>query len=237
MRRENREPLLEGRDEHDHHPRTRLGAVLLVEGQRRLVAMVPVGNEELRRREVRSLAHPPKAVVRLRPVDLDLGRAVGQLYGRAIVEQEDRLQLRPRGAEQPQSLLLRPGMRPLVREHDGAFVRLERERDDEAVARAADAVRPDVRLRERPCAVLQLAYEHAGLAPGCEVRDGLRVRVGKRQVDDVVGAAREVLAPLLLRDHVVGRRDEVVQRQRVALGAKRADLGHVPTIASASVGP
>ena len=48
VRREDRQALLAGRDDHREQPRRRLGAVLLVEGERRLVAVMPVGDQQLR---------------------------------------------------------------------------------------------------------------------------------------------------------------------------------------------
>src|SRR3954453_14296130 len=53
-------------------------------------------------------------------------------------------------------------------------------------------------------------------------------------MDDVVGAAGEILGALLLRDHVVRRRHD--RRQigpRVAKRAERADVGHATTIIGA----
>src|SRR6266487_125168 len=47
VRREDLEPLLARRDEDDHHPGARLGAVLLVEGERRLVTVMAVGDQQL----------------------------------------------------------------------------------------------------------------------------------------------------------------------------------------------
>ena len=52
VRREDRQPLLVGRDDHDEQPRRRLGAVLLVERERGLVAVVAVGDQQLRVRQL-----------------------------------------------------------------------------------------------------------------------------------------------------------------------------------------
>src|SRR5205823_7948168 len=82
----------------------------------------------------------------------------------------------------------------------------------EALARARDAVRADVLLREPPVRRLRVLGERAGLAPGGEVAGGLLLGVGKREVDDVVRAAREVVGALAVGDHVVRRRDERGER-------------------------
>src|SRR5262245_43151912 len=91
MRREDRESLLPGRDDYREQP-------FLAGGERRLVAVVPVGDEELRVPELlrQCLAElgvePPEAVsatleIRLaEPVDID----------RAVPEKEKRLELRAR---------------------------------------------------------------------------------------------------------------------------------------------
>src|SRR4051794_29665486 len=123
MRREDRQPLLLGRDDHCEKP-------LLAGRKRRLVTVVPVGDKKLRVRELlhQRLAElgvePPEAVaaaleIRLaEPVDVD----------RAVPEEEERLKLRPRRAEQAEAPLLRPGMRELVRQDDAVFVRLDAKR-------------------------------------------------------------------------------------------------------------
>src|SRR5262249_51813589 len=47
VRREDRQPFLVGWNDHDHHPRARVGAVLLVEGECGLVAVVAVRDQKL----------------------------------------------------------------------------------------------------------------------------------------------------------------------------------------------
>src|SRR5204862_5854197 len=73
-----RQPLLPRRHQHDHHPGARLGAVLLVERKRRLVAMVTVGDEQLGAREAPAgvVFEPPEPVapagqIGLSPRELD----------------------------------------------------------------------------------------------------------------------------------------------------------------------
>src|SRR6266480_4468117 len=90
--REDRQSLLAGRDEHDHHPRTCVRAVLLVEGKRGLVAMVAVGDQELRVGEALAwiVLDAPEPVAPRGEVRL----ALGNLDRVAVVQQEDRLELR-----------------------------------------------------------------------------------------------------------------------------------------------
>ena len=159
------------------------------------------------------------------------GSRAGALERLAFVEEKDRLELRPRGAKQPEPALFRPAMRALVRENDPVLVGLRPERGDEPRPRASNAVRADVVLREEPVAGLRVPREHALLAPVLHVPAGLLLVVGKRQMDDVVGAARQVLLALLGREDVVRRRDQPLQRAGlrlvVALGAERLHHGHL----------
>src|SRR5579872_1383772 len=225
VRGEDRQPLLLRRHEHDHHPRARLAAVLGVERQRGLVAVVAVGDQQLRVREVGELGAAPEAVA----VAGEVGLTLRDRDPRPVVEQEDRLQLRPRRAQQAQAPFLRPRVRPLVRQHDPPLVRLEPQRDDEAVPLAHDAVRADVRLRERPRGRLRLADDDPARAPRRQVARRLLLRLRKGQVDDVVRAAVEVVEALFGRDHVVRRRDETLEPPRavaIPLRAEGAYLGH-----------
>ena len=200
-----------------------------MERERRLVTMVTVRDQELQVGDIGDFVDAPEAI----SSRLEVRCAVGHPSGRAVVEEEDRLELRPRRTQQPQPPFLRPRVRPLVREDRAGPVRLEPERHDDAVARPLDAVRADVALGERPGRRL-LRDEHAGFTPVREVARGLLLRVRQRQVHDVVRAAREVLGALVLRDHVVGRRNQVLERARdgrvVALRAKGTNLGHGCTV-------
>ena len=156
MRREDRQSLLVGGDDHDHHPRALLRAVALVEGERRLVAVVAVGDQQLRVGELRGErvaelgveAPEPRGHAALLRREVGLAEPVER--DRAVPEQEDRLELRARRLEQPQAALLRAGVRALVRQDHAVLVRLDAERGDEALARARDAVGADVLLREPP---------------------------------------------------------------------------------------
>ena len=112
-------------------------------------------------------------------------------------------------------------MRALVREDDAVRVRDGRHRRREPFARALDPVRAGVVLRDPPVRLRRLG-EHALRAPLGEVVRGLLLGVGERQMHDVVGAAREVLEPLRVRDHIVGRCDEGAERARRRQGRSAA---------------
>ena len=223
-------PSSSRRDEHDHHPRARLGAVLVVKGERGLVAVVPVGDQQLEVGEVRHARRPARAGRRRSPGP---ARGSGTSVRGAVVEEEDRLELRARRAQQPQAPLLRPRVRALVRKDDALVVRLDAQRRRRARCacarrrpgrrRTARAPRPTARSRTRISSSRHFRSSARRLVLG----------VRQRQVDDVVRAAREVLAPLLGRDDVVRRSDELVQRAgglAVPLSAKWAHLGHAWTV-------
>ena len=127
-----------------------------MEGERRLVAVVAVGDQQLR---VAELLRQRGAEVGVEPPEPrgdaallgdEVGLAEPVERDRPVPEQEDRLEQRPRRAEQPQPPLLRARVRPLVREDDALLVRLDAQRGDEALAPAGDAVGADVVLREPP---------------------------------------------------------------------------------------
>ena len=166
VRREDRQPLLAGRDDHGEQPGRRLAAVLLVERERRLVAVMPVGDQELRVGELLDSASENSGSSRQSASDAafvrrQVGLAETVDLDRAVPEEEERLELRARRAEQPQPALLRPRVRALVRQDDAVLVRLEPERSDEPLAAPVDAVRADVLLREPPARRLGVASEHA----------------------------------------------------------------------------
>ena len=184
-----------------------------MERERRLVAVVTVRDHEPGVREVRAFVHPPEP----RAVRLQVGLAPGQGHGRPVVEEEDRLELRPHRAQETEALGFRPRVRELVREDDALLVRLDSQRGDEAVSRPLDAVGADVALRERPQRRLVVADENPVALPVREVARRLDLRLGKRQVHDVVRAPREVVAALLGGDDVVGGRDEAIERPGLAL--------------------
>ncbi len=120
------------------------------------------------------------------------------------------------------------------------LVRLDSQRRDEPRAPAGDAVGPDVVLRQRPEG-RRLGLQHALRAPAAQRLAGLVLRIRERQVDDVVRAAGEIFVPLLGPDHVVGRRDEILERAGtagvVAKRAKRLDLGQSARTVASVFGP
>ena len=110
--------------------------------ERRLVAVVAVGDQELlvgeERRKRAVVVEPPQRRALGGEIRRPLGRRERRL---AVVEQEDRLELDAGRAEQPQTPFLGPGVRALVRQHDLRLVRLDAQRGDDALAPSRDAVR------------------------------------------------------------------------------------------------
>ena len=154
------QPLLAGRDDHRQQPRRRLGRVLLVKREGCLVTVMPVPNQELASasslisasensassRQSCEPTPPSSTVSRVaETVDLD----------RAVPEEEERLELRARRAEQPQPALLRPRVRAFVGEDDAVLVRLEPERGYEPSRRRSTPSGPTY-----SCA----SHQHAGSA-------------------------------------------------------------------------
>jgi hypothetical protein len=182
--------------------------VLRTVGDRGFVTVVPVRDQE--RHVDRQLARGvrPHACAHTAFGDVDRRLAGRPREDRVrVVEEEDRLELRARGAQEPQPLLLRPGMGALVRQHVTLLVRRRRNRRCHAFARTCDAVRADVVLGDPPVA-LALRHEDTLGAPGREVAACLLRRFRQGQVHDVVRAPRQIPGPLGVRDHVVRWRDE-----------------------------
>ena len=207
MRREDLEAGVVRGDEHDEHLRARGRALLLVEGDGGLVAVVPVRDQQLLVVEGADdgrVVDPPE----LGALDLEVGLPVGPLdRRRAVVEQEDRLELDARCAQQAKPSFLRAAVRSLVRQHGSGLVRLDLERRDQPEAPARYSIGADVVLLERPDG-RRLFDEDSRRAPSLQLSCRLVLRVRQRQPHDVVGAAGAKLLPLLGRDHVVRRRDE-----------------------------
>jgi hypothetical protein len=214
---------------HDGHLRAGREPFLLAERDRSLVAVMAVCNQELLVVEVADdhrVVDPPE----LRSFDLEVRLPLGPLdRGRSVVQQEDRLQLDARCPQEAESLLLRTCVCPFVRQHRSGRVGLDLERGDEPEALAGDAVRADVVLFERPDG-RRLLDEDAVRVPVLQVACRLLLGVGESEVDDVVRAPCPQLCALLVRDHVVRRRDQVLERPRhrlvVAKGAEGLDDGH-----------
>src|SRR5205814_8793619 len=106
-----------------------VGAVLVAERERGLVAMVTVGDQELRvpqgLLDRRGVGHAPEPRDDTAVLRLERRRAFHVQQRRALVEQEDRLELGAGRAQQPQPTLLRTGVRALVRQDDPLFVWLD----------------------------------------------------------------------------------------------------------------
>ena len=153
----------------------------------------------------------------------------------ALVQEKDRLELRAHRAQEAEPAFLRPAVRPLVRKDDAVLIGLGAQRDDQPAARAPDAVGADVVLLERPQRLV-VVDEDAVLAPGAEVARRLLLRVGEREVHDVVRAPLEVLDALLGADDVVRRSDQ--RRERAGLRLlvadcpERLDLRHGGSVAA-----
>ena len=181
MRGEDLEPGSSCRDEHDEHLRARRRALLLVEGDRGLVAVVAVRDQELlvvEGADDRRVVDPPE----LRALDLQVRRAVraarpGAARRRAGRSARAGRASRAAGAGGPS---FGPRVRALVRQHGAGRVRLDLERRDEPVARARDPVGADVLLRERPDG-RRLLDEHALRAPLAQLPCRLVLGVGQRQ--------------------------------------------------------
>ncbi len=109
------------------------------------------------------------------------------------------------------------------------LVPFDRERDDDSTPLPGDAVRAREALGEEPGCRLCLVREDPVREPFAVQPARLLRRLGQRQVDDVVRAARSEALALLGPDGVVRRRDEIRQRSGragVADGAKRLHGGH-----------
>ena len=120
MGREDGQPFLVGRDDHGQQPGR------LAERERRLVAVVTVGDEQLGPGELlgERVAEAGVETPELVAVDLQVGLAEAVDLDRPVPEEEERLELRARGAQEAEAPFLRAGVRALVRQHDAGLVRL-----------------------------------------------------------------------------------------------------------------
>ena len=112
----------------------------------------------------------PSASVDLAPRRL-LGGRLERVPGGAGgvgVEREDRGDVRPRRARQAQPVLLRAGVRALVRAHPPGAVLLDPHPAEEPAPRAPAPVRSGVVLRVRPDRRLAVAHQRALQLPGLE---------------------------------------------------------------------
>ena len=144
----------------------------------------------------------------------------------AFVEEEDRLELRARRAQEAQPALDRLRMRTLVRENAAGCIRLGAERCHDPVAPARNAVGTDVVLLEVPDRRVRISRENP-LGQPASVALARSSSVGRRgQMDDVVEITRAQLQDVLVVDHVVRRRRHLRARPCVENGTERADIGH-----------
>ena len=248
VRREDGQAGVLQRDQaHQHVVGARL---LLLVHARGLVAVMAVGDQQLGVAQHVAVGldrvgvvDPPEAVDgavlvgHLAPrlaVQVRLQRAPRRVVG--VVEQaEDGGEVRARGAREPQPVLLRAGVRALVRADPARAVVLYAHAREDAVAGARLAVRPGVLLRERPQRGLLVAGEDALAVPAGEHLGRVLVDVAAavlRQIDldDVVRRAAHELSSLGRVDHVIGRRRDRLQpadpREVVVKCVKRFDVGH-----------
>ena len=135
----------------------------------------------------------------------------------ARVEGEDGGEVVAGGAGQPQAVLLRSRLGPLMRTNALA-VGGELDPGEEAAAGEAGAVGRRVVLLERPDRRLGVPRQHSLVGPLAQqlrrVPIGIAaVRIaGQVELDHVVRRAAGKFGPLRLVDHVVGRSDDVGQR-------------------------
>ena len=178
MRGEHRQPGILQRDQaHEDVPVLALAADLLARrpawsrnggGRRRSAARRRAWPPARRRSPRGSATRHRRCVVPSRVGDLAprrlrggrLQRRPGGL-GRVGVQREDRGDVRARRARQPQPVLLRPGVRALVRAHPPGAVLLDPHPAEEPAPGQRAPVGPGVVLRVRPDRRLGVAHERA----------------------------------------------------------------------------
>ena len=206
--------------------------LLLAVGDRGLVAVVAVGDQE-RHVEVDPVrVEPPEPAADAGLVDLD--RRVARRPRRPAGRRRRAGRSARARSSSSRRISRRScfdlGVRLLVRQHLALGVRRRLDRADDALAGAADAVGPVVLLGQPPERRLLLDAGRRRARQSASVAPGVVGRVRPGQVDDVVRARVPEPVVVVLRDHVVGRRDEIVERPGDALvvaeRAKRVDRGH-----------
>ena len=148
----------------------------------------------------------PPAPARTAGLEELLGAAV-----RVAVQDEDRRQVRPRRAQQPQPARDRAATRPLVPAHHARVVRLEPHQADEARARTAACRRASTSPARRGRSRARGRDQHALCAPVADQRVDVRLVavVGQDQPHHVVVAAPEQPRALRRLDDVERRRDDI----------------------------
>ena len=236
--------------------RAGLLAILVPEIQRRLVAMMPIGDHELLRRHRRfdspdrvRIGHRPEPVQHVELIaHLDRGISSRDIFeqrlnlSRLLVVQHEKLpRLRPRMTQQLDAVSFRRRKRPLVREHHPRAV----------IFHAPQRNKPDARpprLRPRHQIILRvdvnrrrpILHQNFRGNPFLKLRRRPRVdvvlgRIARRRLallnrNQVVSARRVIPLLHLRRDLVVGLRQHIFQCNAVrivAVSSKGANLSHV----------
>ena len=164
---------------------------------------------------------------------LAAGRLGKRLGGRAAgiwIEAEDGGEVRARRARESQAVLLRAGMGALVRPDTARAVVLHAHAREEPDARAGTAVGRAVVLAQCPDRGLVLLHENPVPAPLVEGLSGGLVARRQIELHDVMRVPRRQLGSALVVDHVVRRRDQILERARdigvVAKRLERLDICH-----------
>ncbi len=214
-----------------------LGSLLLVVGERRLVAMVAVGDEQTPLGAAERLCD--RIVARNSARD---GSSLRRASPPCPVRARESPARRPRGRERSGENFVRAARRSSRR---ASFCRSkvrswgstwpseygdELDTRDQAASPPRSPVQARERLLENPDCRLRLADEHALVLPGADQPGGLCGRLRVEEAHRVVRARRnESLAPVG-RDDVVRRRDDRIQRPHrsrvVAKRPKRLQMRH-----------
>ena len=245
VRRVHREPAAVGVHEVHRHEARRVVAgrrELGLVGERRLVAMVAVGDQQRPRRDdVGDLGdvrgHAPEPVARavgVHEVDLRLlARTAGleELLGAALrvaVEHEDRRQVRARRAQQPQPARDRAGRVRSWRRTTPASYGSSRTRPMKPTRVPRRAVGVEPVLLDEVEAGLGSSAQHALCAPVADQRVDVRLVAvaGQDQAHDVVVAALEQPRALPRLDDVERRRDDVGDVDPRGIEVERAERPH-----------
>ena len=226
--------VVERHQQHQHVAVVALAADLVRVDAGGLVAVVPVGDQELGRAEgalergdAVGVGDAPERVARALVVG-HLGERLGArdlrerlARGAALVREqaEDGGEVRARGARELEAVLLGAGVRALVGPDATGPVVLHAHAREEAGAGAGAAVGRGVVLAEHPHRRLVLLHQHAALAPLAELPRGVLVALGQVELDDVVRAPRREPGTHLVVDHVVWRSDRDPRAARALSGS------------------
>ena len=219
------------RDEAHQHVAVRaLAADLVRVHARGLVAVVAVGDQQLggrERRPARRRSRPGRRRARAggsvpsSSVSSPNGGAVEvrreRRPGVAVVEREDRREVRARRAREPQPVLLRAGVRALVRADPARAVVLDAHAREQPVARAAAAVGAGVVLLERPQRrARRRRRRRRRRASARSVARGVRVRVAAG------GSCGRSISTTLYGERATQRRALLRRRSRRTAARRRA---------------